>query len=311
MTCRIGASIGIACNPRADVDAKQLFLNADIALYRAKSRGRNRYEFFSIDIQHQVINNKLVSDEILAALEKEEFIPYYQLQFAAGDLSVAGAETLARWRHPTKGLLAPDAFLTIAEDLDVVAAIDAMIFERAHADFLNWRRAGIPIPKISVNVSSRRLYDPELGAKLATLPIEPGTMSFELLESIFLDDCDETVLANLQMLRRMGIDIEIDDFGTGHASIVSLLKIAPGTLKIDRELVKPITETEEQRRLVRSIIEIGKSLNIKVVAEGVESWDHIRILQDLGCDILQGYALARPMPLEAIEPFVREGKWRR
>jgi diguanylate cyclase (GGDEF)-like protein/PAS domain S-box-containing protein len=310
ITCRIGASIGIACDPRAEIDAKQLLLNADIALYRAKSRGRNRHEFFSIDIQHQVINNKRVSDEILAALERSEFVPHYQLQFSARDLSIAGVETLARWQHPTKGLLAPDTFLTIAEDLDVVAAIDAMIFEKAHADFLAWRTSGIAIPKVSVNVSTRRLYDPDLGEKLARLPIMPGTVSFELLESIFLDDCDDTVADNLEIMRRMGIGIEIDDFGSGHASIISLLKIGPGTLKIDRELVMPIVEAEEKSRLVGSIIEIGKSLNIRVLAEGVETAKHIRILQKLGCDALQGYALARPMPFERIEPFVREGKWR-
>jgi EAL domain-containing protein (putative c-di-GMP-specific phosphodiesterase class I) len=245
------------------------------------------------------------------ALERQEFIPYYQLQFATKSLAISGAETLARWRHPTKGMLGPDAFLTIAEDLDVVAAIDAMIFEKAHRDFETWREAGIEIPKFSVNVSTRRLYDPDLGAKLDSLPIVPGTVSFELLESIFLDDCDETVLANLRMLRQRGIGVEIDDFGTGHASIISLLKTGPETLKIDRELVMPITEIEEQRRLVGSIIEIGKSLNIKVVAEGVETWDHIRILQELGCDSLQGYALARPMPFEQIESFVRQERWRR
>lgn len=310
MACRIGASIGIACDPHAEIDAKQLLLNADIALYRAKSRGRNRHEFFSIDIQHQVINNKRVSDEILAALERSEFVPYYQLQFCARDLSVAGVETLARWQHPTKGLLAPDTFLTIAEDLDVVAAIDAMIFEKAHVDFLAWQGLGIEIPKVSVNVSTRRLYDPDLGDKLAKLPIMPGTVSFELLESIFLDDCDDTVADNLKTMRRMGIGIEIDDFGSGHASIISLLKIGPGTLKIDRELVMPIIEAKEKTRLVGSIIEIGKSLNIRVVAEGVETPEHIRILQRLGCDALQGYALARPMPFERIEPFVREEKWR-
>jgi diguanylate cyclase (GGDEF)-like protein/PAS domain S-box-containing protein len=309
--CRIGASIGIAFDCQPNVDAKQLLLNADIALYRAKSRGRNRCEFFSVDIQHQVINNKRVSDEILVALEKQEFVPHYQLQFAAATLDIAGAETLARWHHPDKGILGPNAFLNIAEDLDVVAAIDGMIFEKALKDFDFWRENGISIPKFSANVSSRRLYDPNLAAKLSVLPITPGTISFELLESIFLDDCDEAVLANLQTIRKMGIGIEIDDFGTGHASIVSLLKIGPGILKIDRELVMPITETLEQRNLVGSIIEIGKSLNIKVVAEGVETWDHIRILQDLGCDILQGYALARPLPFADIEPFVREQKWRK
>jgi len=310
VACRIGASIGIACDADAGADAKQLLLNADIALYRAKSRGRNRHEFFSVDIQHQVINAKRVSDEILVALEHSQFVPFYQLQFRADGLGIAGVETLARWMHPTEGMLAPAAFLEIAEDLDVVAAIDAMIFEKAHADFHKWRQIGIDIPKFSVNVSTRRLDDPDLTAKLARLPIEPGTASFELLESIFLDEYDDAVVNNLKMIRDLGIGIEIDDFGSGHASIVSLLKIGPGTLKIDRELVMPITKTQEQRKLVGAIIEIGKSLNIKVVAEGVETRDHVRLLQALGCDVLQGYALARPMPFDAIEPFVRAEKWR-
>jgi diguanylate cyclase (GGDEF)-like protein/PAS domain S-box-containing protein len=309
-TCRIGASIGIAFDADRRVDAKQLLLNSDIALYRAKSRGRNRYEFFSIDAQRQIINAKRVADEILVALERSEFVPYYQLQFVAQSLDIAGVETLARWAHPTKGMLSPDAFLAIAEDLDVVAAIDAMIFEKAHTDFQKWKALGLGVPKFSVNVSTNRLGDPELGVKLATMPISPGTASFELLESIFLDDYDETVTRNLQIMRDMGIGIEIDDFGSGHASIVSLLKIGPGTLKIDRELVMPLTQGPEQRRLVGSIIEIGKSLNIKVVAEGVESRDHIRILQSLGCDVLQGYALARPMPFDGVESFVRQQKWR-
>ncbi|MBL0370631.1 EAL domain-containing protein [Rhizobium sp. KVB221] len=310
MTCRIGASIGIACDPHPAADAKQLLLNADIALYRAKSRGRNRHEFFTLDIQHQVINNKLVSDEILVALEKDEFVPFYQLQFSAQTLDIAGAETLARWAHPTKGILGPDSFLTIAEDLDVVAAIDSVILQKALVDLEALRRHGIDIPNLSVNVSTRRLYDPKLAEKLDSLDIQPGRVSFELLESIFLDDCDEMVRDNLDAIRRKGIGIEIDDFGSGHASIVSLLKIGPGTLKIDRELIFPIDKTAEQRRLVRSIIDIGKSLGIRVVAEGVETREHIRILQDLGCDVLQGYALARPMQFSSLESFIHQQKWR-
>jgi diguanylate cyclase (GGDEF)-like protein/PAS domain S-box-containing protein len=310
MTCRIGASIGIAfdCDPAAD--ARQLLLNADIALYRAKGSGRNRHEFFSIDIQNHVLNTKRISDEILVALENSEFIPYYQLQFFAENLDIVGAETLARWNHPVKGILTPDRFLAIAEDLDAVESIDSVILQKALDDFAIWRKLGIPVPRISVNVSTRRLYDANLASKLSGLKIEPGTVSFELLETIFLDDCDDVVLNNLDAMRSMGIGIEIDDFGTGHASIMSLLKVGPGTLKIDRALIKPLVETPEQRRLVGSIIEIGRSLGIKVVAEGVESWEHIRILQDLGCDILQGYALARPMPFAGIESFVCQQKWR-
>jgi len=216
-----------------------------------------------------------------------------------------------RWQHPEHGLLAPDRFLDIAEDLDVVSIIDALILEQAIADRKTWIREGFAIPRISVNVSGRRLSDPQLGKKLRSLKIEPGTVSFELLESISLDDCDEAVTANLKKLKKLGIDIEVDDFGTGHASIVSLLRLSPKTLKIDRELISRLPQSAEQRKLVRSIIDIGRSLNILVTAEGVETADHVRILQELGCDMLQGYALARPMSGLQIPAFIRGESWRR
>lgn len=309
--CRIGASIGIAHSSSACVDPKQLLLNADIALYHAKTLGRNRFEYFSLDLQKDVIQTKQLSDEILAGLERGEFVPHYQLQFHASDLSVSGVETLARWQHPQRGLLTPDKFLQVAEDLDVVAAIDQMILDKAVADFAIWQQDGIDVAKVSVNVSSRRLADPGLPDALSHIDMPPGALSFELLETIFLDDCDAVVTENLRAIRKAGIGIEIDDFGTGHASIVSLLKTGPGTLKIDRALISPLTETVEQRRLVGSIIEMGRSLGIKVVGEGVETMAHVRILQRLGCDILQGFALARPMAADKIGPFVREGAWKR
>jgi diguanylate cyclase (GGDEF)-like protein/PAS domain S-box-containing protein len=308
--CRFGASIGIACGMDPNFDYKQLLLNADMALYNAKKSGRNRYDFFSSDTQDWLINTKRVSDEILTALERDEFVPYYQLQFDAHTLDISGVETLARWNHPVEGILAPDKFLDIAEDLDVVAAIDGVILEKAIIDFKRWRVNGLPIPKVSVNVSARRLHDPLLAKTLDGLKMEPGTLSFELLESIFLDDSNEIALSNLQKLRTLGIDIEIDDFGTGHASIISLLKVNPTTLKVDRELVKLAPQSIEQRKLLGSIIDIGHSLGIKVIAEGVETADHIRILQDLNCDSLQGYALCRPLPADQVRTFVTNEGWR-
>ncbi len=300
--CRFGASIGIAIDSGSTLDAKQMLLDADIALYRAKGLGRNRFEFFSASARRDIISAKHLADEILIGLERNEFVPFYQLQFDARTLDVAGIETLARWQHPVHGLLTPDRFLDIAEDLDVVSTIDALILERALADRSVWIKDGLSIPKISVNVSARRLADPDLGKKLRALKIEPGTISFELLESISLDDCDEAVAANLKKLRKLGIDIQIDDFGTGHASIVSLLRLSPKTLKIDRELIRMLPQSSEQRKLVGSIIDIGRSLNILVIAEGVETVDHIRILEELDCDTLQGYALARPMPKPCRSP---------
>ncbi|MBX4996554.1 putative bifunctional diguanylate cyclase/phosphodiesterase [Rhizobium lentis] len=308
--CRFGASIGIAVDCGAELDAKQTLLDADIALYRAKGLGRNRFEFFSASARSDIVSAKQLGDEILTGLERNEFVPFYQLQFDARTLDVAGVETLARWQHPVHGLLTPDRFLDIAEDLDVVSTIDALILERALSDRRAWIKDGLSIPKISVNVSARRLADPDLGKKLRALKIAPGSIAFELLESISLDDCDEAVAANLKKLRKLGIDIQIDDFGTGHASIVSLLRLSPKTLKIDRELIRMLPQSAEQRKLVGSIIDIGHSLNILVIAEGVETADHIRILEELDCDMLQGYALARPMPAMQLPSFIRSGSWR-
>lgn len=308
--CRLGASVGIACGLGAEIDYKQVLLNADIALYNAKKRGRNRYEFFSADAQDWLINTKRVSDEILSALERDEFVPYYQFQFDARTLDITGVEALVRWKHPLEGILTPDRFLAVAEDLDAVASIDAIILEKALADLRLWQAAGLPVPKVSVNVSTRRLHDPALAEALDRLDIEPGTLSFELLESIFLDDSNDIAISNMQKLRALGIDIEIDDFGTGHASIMSLLKVSPDTLKIDRELVRLTPQSPEQRKLLSSIIDIGHSLGIKVVAEGVETAEHIRILQTMRCDSLQGYALCRPIPQEQVAAFVASQAWR-
>lgn len=308
--CRFGASIGIASAAGPSIDGRQLLINADLALYRAKNKGRSRHEFFTSEFQAQIIVSKKTADEIMASLEQRRFLPYYQPQFCARTLEVAGVETLARWDHPERGVLSPNAFLPIAEDINAVGAIDRQILERALFDLAAWDMQGVVVPKLSVNVSSRRLHDPDLCASLRALPLQAGRLSFELLESIFLDDCDPKVLDSLAEIRKLGIDIEVDDFGTGHASIVSLMKLLPRRLKIDRQLVRPIVRSQAQRRLVGTIIEIGRSLDITVTAEGVETAAHVRLLREMGCDLLQGFALARPMPALEIVDFVRSERWR-
>lgn len=307
--CRFGVSIGIATDDGSG-DPRDLLVNADIALYRAKSLGRNRHQFFNEALQAEIINTKRVADEILTGLEQGQFVVHYQPQFDASTLEVTGVEALVRWKHPTQGILGPDSFLKIAEELSVVSTIDRLVLEQALADFEEWRAAGLAIPKLAVNVSARRLDDEELIAGLRGLGIRPGTVSFELVESIFLDDKDTFIGSNVQRIKDLGIDIEIDDFGTGYASIVSLIKLRPRRLKIDRQLVMPIVSSAEQRGLVQSIIEIGRSLGIEVIAEGVETLDHVRILKKLGCQELQGYVFARPMSSEALKSFVHGRSWR-
>ncbi|HTO30493.1 MAG TPA: cyclic diguanylate phosphodiesterase, partial [Pararhizobium sp.] len=282
---------------------------ADIALYRAKGLGRNRYEFFTKQLQTQIHHAKRTADDIIKGLEDGEFVPFYQPQFNARTLEIAGVETLARWMHPRNGLLAPDYFLKIAEDINALTIIDRHIAELALRHFADWEAQGLSIPRISVNVSSPRLREAGLIESLEQLRIPSGKLSFELLESIFLDDLDEAASRTLADLKALGIEIEIDDFGTGHASIIGLMKLNPSRLKIDRALIKPITESPEQRKLVGSIIDIGHSLNIDVVAEGVETRLHADMLRDLGCDILQGYAFARPMPKPELEAFIRARSW--
>ncbi len=309
--CRIGCSAGVAVQTFRHENPLQLLGNADIALYEAKKRGRNRYEFFSDGLREIAVQGKKMADDLILALERDEFIPYFQPQFDAVTLDVVGAEALARWNHESRGLLTPAAFLPVAEASNRVADIDAVIFEKALFHLARWRSNGFQIPAVSVNISAQRLSDERLFKSLSRIAFAPGTISFELLETIYFDDPDASLIDAVRRLKSAGIDIEIDDFGSGRASIVSLLELAPKRLKIDRKLVAPIRESRSQRDLLASIIDIGRSQGIEIVAEGVETMEHAAILRDLGCHVLQGYALARPMPASAMLTFLRDWQERK
>ncbi|HXZ14631.1 MAG TPA: EAL domain-containing protein, partial [Roseiarcus sp.] len=304
--CRMGASSGVATQSGPDENIRQLLVNADFALYRAKQLGRNRAEFFTEALRLSSISVRKTADELQVAFERDEIIPFFQAQFDANTLKLVGAEALARWRHPTRGLLTPDKFLSVAEGLNRVFEIDSIILDKTLFQSARWAANGLAVRKLSVNISAQRLRDKRLGPRLSELNIPAGSLAFELLESISFDGRDEELIGAIQKIKNLGIEIEIDDFGTGHASIASLLEIAPKRLKIDRKLIAPIVESMPQRRLVSSIIEIGKSLGIEIIAEGVETMAHARILGDLGCDTLQGFAFARPMASEDFFAFLRK-----
>lgn len=302
--CRFGLSIGIATDDRHAMDDAALFSNADLALYRAKADGRGQLRFYTSDLKTAAHARRQVADDILVALDQDQFECVYQPQYVCNTLDIAGAEALVRWNHPTRGVLTPDAFLDVAEDLDIVAKIDQVVFERALADSKKWRAAGKYLPQMSVNVSAKRLLDPMLSMRISHLADEEQNFAFELLESVFLDDADDNLATNLECIRKLGIAIEVDDFGTGHASMVGLLNLRPDRLKIDRQLVMPLVRSQQQRRLVASIIEIGHVLGISVVAEGVETQEHVNVLANLGCDFLQGYGLARPMSANDLQDIL-------
>ncbi|MEP7452256.1 EAL domain-containing protein [Phyllobacterium sp. SB3] len=295
---QMSASIGVAWVD--DGNPANLLAESDLALYRAKRLGRNRVEFFAPDLKIELVRDRRIADHVKLGLDRGQFIAFYQIQVDARSQRIVGMEALARWQHPERGLLAPDSFINIMSSLGLMAELDAAILRVVLKDREKWDRLGLKIPRIAVNTSASRLSDPSLPEQLRALKVAPNILSFELLETVFLDEIEDGVLGNIVALEQMGIEVEVDDFGSGHASIIGLLKIKPKRLKIDRRLVAPITTSREQRILIRSIVDIGKALGIDVIAEGVETPEHAKLLRRLGCDTLQGHTISYPVPAEDI-----------
>jgi len=306
----VSASIGIALNTGA-VDADELFYQADLALYESKRNGRGRVTLFSEEMRKRQEEKQRLGEDIKEGIRSGRFEIWYQPQFAATGFGLSGVEALLRWNHPLHGIMAPAQFLDMAEDLDLVATLDSIGMGAALADLETLERGGCSIPKLSLNVSARRLEDPAFLEAVRALGARRNQISFELLESIYLDELGTGMEANLQGLREMGIRIEVDDFGTGRTSIISLVSLRPDRLKIDRQLVEPVVRSEPARRLVSSIVEIGQSLGIGITAEGVETAEHAEVLRDLGCTVLQGFFFARPMPLAELQAFLRQHEAKR
>jgi diguanylate cyclase (GGDEF)-like protein/PAS domain S-box-containing protein len=293
----IGASVGIAMTPLSDEG--ELLSNSDIALYRAKALGRGRHCRFGRGDRDQIRQTKILTDDILAGLEAGAFFPVYQPQIDARTGRLVALEALARWCHPSRGVLEPRVFLQAAIDLNVVDAIDAVIFDKAVAACTAAFDADI-CPGLSFNVSQSRLMSRDLMRAIEAPPVYPGRVTFELLETTFFEDQGDAMRQRLSAVRKAGLGIEVDGFGSGRASIVALEQIAPDRLKIDRRLTEAVPTSTQSAKLVKSIVDIGHALGIGVTAEGVETKAHARALAELGCDRLQGYHIGYPMPLEAI-----------
>lgn len=305
----LGASVGIALSEESTNDASDLLRNADQALYKAKRAGKNTYMVYDHQMSLQAASIRKTKEEIQFALEDGgSFVPFFQAQFYAGSLELAGAEALVRWHHPKRGILSPGEFLQYAEEMNCVAEIDRQVLLKSLATVNEWHETGLALPRLAVNVSSDRLADPSLLFSLENFEDNVPSLSFELIESTFLDDTSEQVKKTLSQLQDLGIEMEIDDFGSGYASIASLVNIRPKRLKIDKTLVSNVDTDMAMKSLVQSIIDIARTLEVEVIAEGAETPSQIKTLTAIGCDILQGYGLARPMSAEAFyETFRRKG----
>ncbi|MEP2640272.1 EAL domain-containing protein [Roseobacter sp.] len=302
--CHFDASFGIASVTSLPSDYTEVLSSADAALFQAKRLGRGRMAVFTPSLKQEITHRRRRAGQIRTALDQRQFVPFFQPQIDAITGEVAGFEVLARWPHPTEGCIPPLDFIPIAEQMRVVHEIDRMMFEKAIEALGRFKADGLVIPKLAFNVSAARVHDPDIIKSVKALQTGGTRVAFELLESILLEDETALFAHHIDLLKECGIEIEVDDFGSGRASIIGVLKVAPDTIKIDGRLIRPLFESEQARGLLRAIVDIGHSLNIDITAEGVETIEHARALRSMGCKTLQGFAFARPMPEANLKSYL-------
>ncbi len=297
---RVSASIGIAIYPGAD-GRRDLLKDADAAMYHAKEMGRNCYCFFETSMNADAQEQLQLLHDLHLALERHELVLHYQPKFDAASRKLMGAEALVRWKHSTRGLIPPNDFIPMAEKSGLIVPIGEWVLDEACRQMSEWRRFGSNNWTIAVNLSPLQFGHPGLiPMVLDTLQrhaMEPRCLTLEVTESTAMRDVDAS-MAVLQQIYSMGVNISIDDFGTGYSSLLHLKRLPASELKIDRAFVHGVAKDGEDAAIVSAIVALGKTLNLKVVAEGVETTWQQEFLTRLGCDSLQGFLLGRPMPAE-------------
>ncbi|MFI7857890.1 EAL domain-containing protein [Pseudomonas promysalinigenes] len=300
----VTASIGIALSPQDGNELSQLMKNADTAMYHAKERGKNNFQFYQTEMNASALERLELESDLRHALEQNEFILYYQPQFSGDGKRLTGAEALLRWRHPTRGLVPPGDFIPVIEELGLVVDVGDWVLREASRQLKHWHKNKVRVPKVSVNISARQFSDGQLGTRIATILEEtnlpPACLELELTESILMREVDEAMQI-LASLKNLGLSIAVDDFGTGYSSLNYLKQFPIDVLKIDRTFVDGLPEGEQDAQIARAIIAMAHSLNLAVIAEGVETHEQLEFLREHGCDEVQGYLFGRPMPAHQFE----------
>jgi diguanylate cyclase (GGDEF)-like protein/PAS domain S-box-containing protein len=294
----VSASIGIALSPQDGNELSQLMKNADTAMYHAKERGKNNFQFYQADMNSSALARLELESDLRHALEQDEFLLYFQPQFSGDGKRLTGAEVLLRWQHPTRGLVPPNDFIPVLEELGLVVDVGDWVLRQACLQLSEWHAADMRIPKISVNLSARQFSAGDLEQRLASILKDTGTpgacLELELTESILMEDV-ASAMETLASFKRLGVCIAIDDFGTGYSSLNYLKEFPIDVLKIDRSFVDGLPHGEQDGQIARAIIAMAHSLNLKVIAEGVETMAQLDFLRGHDCDEVQGYLLGRPM----------------
>ncbi len=304
----IGASIGIAVYPEDGNNWDKVLQKADIAMYKAKQKGRGKALYFSDTMQSEILEKATLEADLFHALEKQEIFMVYQPQINIATGEISGAETLMRWKHTTKGNIRPDQFISYAEDTGFIIPLGIWAIRTALKQCTDWQLENQALPKISINISPRQIrhenFINEIEALIKDFDIHTTNIEFEITESLFLND-DPSILAKLQHLNKLGISISIDDFGKGYSSLSYLKHLPVQTLKIDKLFIDDIQNEKDSLAIVNAIIVMAKSLNKIVIAEGIETVEQLNILKDLGCDIGQGYFISKPKPAHEVMNYAK------
>ncbi|MFJ1251358.1 EAL domain-containing protein [Cupriavidus sp. CuC1] len=298
-TLLLGASVGIAQWPEAGDTADTLLNHADAAMYAAKAAGRFQFRVFHLDLAQGLRQRLQLRADLHAAMADDQLVLHFQPQWSLSDGRLTGAEALLRWQHPTRGLLPPAGFLDVLLESPLEAAVGLWVMRAVCRQIAAWRRAGLPVPRISFNLSARQLVMPGLAGLLADLAREHevpcGLLDVEVTEDTLMTDLDSAAAA-LDELGRCGISASLDDFGSGYSSLAYLTRLPVATLKIDKSFVAVLGSAPEALAVIRGVIALARSLGMRTLAEGVETRDQQRLLTEEGCDAAQGYLFGRPMP---------------
>ncbi|MEW5774482.1 MAG: EAL domain-containing protein [Thermodesulfobacteriota bacterium] len=308
---RTSASIGIVLITEGYETSELILRDADTAMYKAKEQGKARFKVFNQKMHDQAMHLLELENDLRKALEREEFVLFYQPIIDLGAGRLAGFEALVRWMHPQLGLVGPVEFIPLAEDTGLIFGLGEWVFRTACAQVSAWRRlvGDGATPHVAVNLSPKQFMQPNLVQVMQQIMeqtgADPEKLKVEITESVLMDNA-EAAVDMLGKLRRLGLHLSIDDFGTGYSSLSYLQRFPVDVLKIDRSFIRQFGPERESQVLVRSIVSLARSLNLKVVAEGVDRPEQVGLLRELGCDFAQGYLFSRPVPADQAEALLRD-----
>jgi len=303
-TLYISCSIGISLYPQDDTDTNNLIKYADAAMYKAKEEGRNNFQFYSYEMTALALKRVIMEANLRQALEKEEFIVYYQIQVDATSGKHTGVEALVRWQHPVMGLVSAVKFIDLAEETGLIVEIDRWVMRNAMTQVSKWYQKGLEPGVLALNLSMRQLrsYDfiKVIQENMKAIDFKPEWLEFEVTEGQVMQKPEESII-KLQQISDMGIKIVIDDFGTGYSSLAYLKRLPVNKIKIDQSFIKGVPDDNEDVSIVKAIIALAKSLCLEIIAEGVEKDAQKEFLLENDCNHMQGYFYCEPLPMDGIE----------